>query len=45
MEERESMLMGEGKKATALWDISSTSHVMARSRAVMNRGMMQREVL
>lgn len=29
MEERESMLMGEGKEATALWDISSSTHVVA----------------
>ena len=41
----ECVLMGEGKETTTLWKISSPPHVVARSRAVMKGGMMQRQVL
>lgn len=45
MEEWVSMLMGKGKEATALWEISSPPHVVAGSKAIMERGMMWRHVL
>lgn len=45
MEEREPVLMGEGKEAAALGNVSSRPHVVAGPRAVMNRGEMKRQGL
>lgn len=45
MKEWEPVLMGEGEKTTTLRDISSPSHVVWGSQAVMNRGKMQRQAL
>ena len=45
MDEWESVWMGEGKETATLWNISSAAHIVAGSGAIMDRGMMQSQVL